>query len=374
MKLAVFGGFNDDLAALWKGLEPESEHHVFQTYQWLQCWQEMVGKPALKAEPWIAVISDEDNRARIIFPLAHRRWHGIRILELLGGAQGDYLGPLIHREWLGKARVIRQAWEEICAQLPGHDVRHFVKLPALWTREPNPMLEIWSARLQEHSHSATLPASWEEFQKRLRTKLRGDNKRQRKRLAEIGTLSFEVIDRGGRWEAEAETMIALKRERYRQMGVPDMFSDPMVRQFYFHPPSGDGGPLVHLSTLKLNGETLAAHWGAIYRGRFCYLMPSFAGGKWQPYSAGRLLLESLLEWCIVQRLELFDFTIGGEGYKADWCDDSMPIYEHLRAVRPLGWPYLGYIRIRRWARRQPRLWAAIQSLYGRLKYGRKSTR
>ena len=55
-------------------------------------------------------------------------------------------------------------------------------------------------------------------------------------------------------------------------------------------------------------------------------MPSFEGGRFQRYGAGGLLLEHLLEWCFAQNLEVFDFTIGDEGYKNAYCDLLIPLY------------------------------------------------
>ncbi len=373
MKLIVFRDFCAELEIFWKTLEPSSQYHVFQSYEWLKFWQKTVGEHSMGIKPWITVVLDADDQPRMIFSFGIRRHFGARVLEFLGGGQSDYQGPLIHNGWISDISKIESAWNVTCKALPGHDVRYFIKLPAQWCTEDNPMLKIWKSTFQDNSYSTQLPKSVDEFQSRLRPKLRLDTKRQRRRLSEIGVVKFEVIDNSERCAAALDVMIEQKRQRYRETGVPDIFSDVAVQEFYRQLPkrfSNEGR--IHFSVLRLDDEILASHWGAIHRDRLYFLMPTFDGGKWRPYSPGRLLLENLVEWSIQNGLKVFDFTIGGEDYKKDWCDNGMPLFEHLHVATPLGLPYLGYVRLRRRARRSTRVWGAVRLLYSWFRYGKRN--
>ena len=48
--------------------------------------------------------------------------------------------------------------------------------------------------LFNYAYAAEIPSSWEEFQKGLRSRIKSDSRRQRKRLAEHGKLHFEDLD------------------------------------------------------------------------------------------------------------------------------------------------------------------------------------
>ncbi len=48
----------------------------------------------------------------------------------------------------------------------------------------------------------------------------------------------------------------------------------------------------------------------------------------EKYSPGRLLLENLLEWCFSKRLEIFDFTGGGEAYKLEWANVEVLLFKY----------------------------------------------
>jgi CelD/BcsL family acetyltransferase involved in cellulose biosynthesis len=373
VKLIVFDSFCTELEKLWKELEPVSQHHVFQSHEWLKFWQNTIGDRTLRGVPWIAAVLDMDDQPRMIFPFGIRRHFGVRVLEFLGGGQADYQGPLIHNGWISDISNVESAWNLVCNALPRHDIRHLVKLPAQWCAEDNPMLRILKCKFQDSSYSSRLPEDVNKFQLRLRPKLKADTHRQRRRLSELGTVKFEVIDKNDTWLAALDVMIEQKRQRYRSTGVPDMFSDKAVQQFYRELPKrfAEEGR-IHFSIVRLDDEILSTHWGAIYRDRFYFLLPTYESEKWGPYSPGRLLLSNLIEWCIQNGLKVFDFTIGGEDYKKDWCNSEMPLFEHLHIVTPIGLPYLSYILLRRRARRSTRVWSSITLIYSWLQYGKRN--
>ena len=364
MKLAIFEAFTPELREIWGALEVSSQHDVFQSFGWVSAWHKTVGASVISIRPWVAVVVDFDDSPRLIFPLGIRRKLGARILEFMGGAQSDYLGPLLHDQWSARSDLLRSAWELVEAELPAHDVRHFCKLSALGGARGNPWLQIWKCAWQDSSHALYLPGSTEELQARLRTKLKSDNKRQRRRLSEKGRLTFEIVTAGEKWQEGVDAMIAQKRQRYQSTGVPDALATPAVREFYRNlGPEFLHGGQIHLSLLRLNEEILATHWGAVYRDRFYFLMPTYSSGPWETYSPGRLLLENLLEWAIASRLSVFDFTIGGEEYKKDWCDHETAVYRHHRLITPLGLACFAYLSLKCWARRNDHCWAAVRTVY-----------
>jgi CelD/BcsL family acetyltransferase involved in cellulose biosynthesis len=373
MKLVIFHEFCPELEVLWRKLELTSHPHVFQTYEWLRFGQQTVGSNDLKVKPFIVVVMDAGDCPRVIFPLGVRRWMGAKVLEFLGGWYGDYLGPLIDASWVTDVDRIRSAWKLVSKELPSYDVRHFIKMPAKWGASGNPVLKVWKVVFQSNSYAASLPENIDSFRSRLRSKFKADTKRQRRRLSAIGELTFDVIDGFDGVRSKAlDVMIEQKRKRCHSMGIPDIFSSQAIQGFYrnLSEKLGDGGR-VHFSILRQGDNILAAHWGATYRDRFYYLMPTFTSEELGVYSPGRLLLENLVEWSIQSKLKIFDFTIGGEEYKKDWCDQEMPLFEHIRTVTPLGLPYLLYICLRRYARRSERIWGGIKFLYSWFQYGRQ---
>ena len=89
---------------------------------------------------------------------------------------------------------------------------------------------------------------------------------------------------------------------------------------------------IHCAALFVGDITVATHVGIADQDTFYYLMPAHEGGNWEKFSPGRLLLEHLMEWSIQNKLKVFDFTVGDEQYKKDWCDIETELFEKLEAV------------------------------------------
>ena len=85
----------------------------------------------------------------------------------------------------------------------------------------------------------------------------------------------------------------------------------------------------------------------MYKDTFYYLMPTYESGEWGKYSPGRLLLLELIKWSINSGLKYFDFTVGGEAYKKNWCNIEVELYETIHPVRIYGWGYLFIVQSKR---------------------------
>ena len=86
----------------------------------------------------------------------------------------------------------------------------------------------------------------------------------------------------------------------------------------------------HLCSLTLNNELIAIHWGIIYKNRFYYLLLSMKEENLGKYSPGRLLISSMIQWSIENKIRVFDFTLGGEEYKKNWSNNKSGLFNHLK--------------------------------------------
>jgi CelD/BcsL family acetyltransferase involved in cellulose biosynthesis len=363
MKIRIYDNFSEELNFYWKSLESASLHYVFQSHEWLSHWWNAIGKFESNMTLVIVVIFDGDLQPRLLFPLVLRKKINVLILEFIGGSQTDYQGPIVHREWIKDLTKIREAWNYTLQKLPQYDVRHFMKIPEKIEGLCNPLLSIWDTKFLLNSYSAALPSNFVTFEKRLSTKLKADTRRQRKRLSGYGEIKFSVIQDNDLWMPAMDAMIAQKRDRYLSTGVLDMLKHTSICTFYRDSRLQLSNKVIpHLSTLTLNNEIIATHWGVIYQNRFYFLMPTYLSGRWSSYSPGRILLEELIKWCINYKINIFDFTIGGEDYKKDWCDSESNLFETIEAVRFKGYFYFFYIHLRRCLRSNKFLWEAVKKI------------
>ena len=71
---------------------------------------------------------------------------------------------------------------------------------------------------------------------------------------------------------------------------------------------------------------------------------------------------------IKNKLEIFDFTIGGEQYKKDWCDNKIDLYEYLKAKSFKGFVYVIIIKLKRKIRNNSFIFNIIKKIYGLISY------
>ena len=111
-------------------------------------------------------------------------------------------------------------------------------------------------------------------------------------------------------------------------GIYDFLAAKDNRDFYVNLPATISlTATVSCSTLTLNDEIIALHWGVTDKKKFFYLMPAYNTLKWSQFSPGKLLTHELLGWCDENQFTSFDFTGGEEPYKKIYSNDSFWLYE-----------------------------------------------
>lgn len=332
--------------AVWRPFQQDAYLYAFQTYEWLSCWYEIIGIHQ-NVSPCIVVVrtNEDPEDIALLLPLGIQKSGIIRKLVWLGGDVSDYHGPIIGKSYYEKYRIdIDMLIRELKTLLPKFDVIFFEKQPAKIGNVLNPFIT-GKCRQDGRSYCLTPDTQWGKFFKtEIKSRVRNDTARQERRLAERGKLSFLI----GRSEKEiteiTNTMIQQKIRRLETTGVENKLNFDHYKRFYssvalaFKDDGIQDYPRVQVSALYLNGNMIATHWGLIYKDRFYYLMPAYEEGEISKYSPGRLLMVRLLEWCFGDSSSrTFDFTVGKETYKSDWCNEELILYRLSMPLTLMGY-------------------------------------
>jgi CelD/BcsL family acetyltransferase involved in cellulose biosynthesis len=361
--VTVFTSF-DGAAASWREAAKSCAHYGFQTLEWLETWQETIGE-AERVTPLIVLVADRDRAPLLLLPLGIRREKTCRVLCFLGGDPTDYHAPLIAPDF---ATQVTQAdfaalWANILDRLPPVDALRLGKMPAQIDGVPNPMAALAGAVPSDVALATPLPASFADFAKRRSTSFFAQNRRKRRQLGAFGEVIFEIPQTEAAAREILQAAFRQKARRVAETGARDRLAWPGYREFYERVAMrrfAAGG--AHISCLRVGGIIVATHVGLVHGGRYYILMPTFEDGAWMKYSAGRLLIESLVEWAITQRLTIFDFTIGDEDYKRSWADTEMRLYALHAARSRKGAALLASQRGWEWLRQNTRLRALLLPL------------
>ena len=102
----------------------------------------------------------------------------------------------------------------------------------------------------------------------------------------------------------------------------------------------------------------------------CYyqVLTSYVDSEVARYGPGVLHLRELLAYAIDRGLKCFDFTIGDEPYKLDWCDTVLKLYDYTATTTWRGRPACVRSsvqrRIKRLIKQTPLLWNIVSHARG----------
>jgi CelD/BcsL family acetyltransferase involved in cellulose biosynthesis len=164
-----------------------------------------------------------------------------------------------------------------------------------------------------------------------------------------------------------ETLIAQKQRAFARMGVSDIFARrgyyDFFREIAAHPLSRQ---LVHVSRLDVGAIPAALNLGLVFRGSYYHVLASYDDGALARFGPGAAHLHELMRYAIEQNCSVFDFTVGDEPYKRDWCDTELKLYDHVSAVNARGMLVAKMLTTGRSAKRAIKqsawLWPAVTKL------------
>lgn len=333
-----------DFADAWPVLAdleslPDVRSFPFQCRDHLLIWQETIGA-ARKVQPVFVHVSDESSGPLMMVPLGIRTRHGVRVLSFLDEGIADYNAPVLYRAASKTgAKETMDIWNAICRAAPPFDVAMLQKMPSAVGDFGNPLAALARRPWPMAGHILRLKgdASDEPLQSKHVEK---ENRRRRRRLAEIGAVSFNVVTSDSEANNVFEIFVRQKLERYREtLGIED-FDVPGQRAYYLALTRRLFGRNVQLFWLAVGEEIIATAWCLCAGRRLYYMMcASERTDRWRRFAPGSLLLEDLVNWSANNGFEVFDFGIGDEDYKLNWRQTPVPLYSalHARTAKGHAW-------------------------------------
>lgn len=364
----------EDLAAIeqdWRAFEAEADGTVFQTFEYLSTWHRHVGT-LHGVRP--AIVTGRDGAGAIVFllPLATRPVGFARALEWFGSDLCDYNAPLLAPNAAAHigGPAFSALWSEIALALQNHprlafDFINLSKMPERVGTQANPMLALGVALNPSGAYLTALEGTWDSFYTAKRSSsTRRRDRTKRKRLTDFGDVRLVNTSDDGDILATLDTLMTQKARSFARMGVTNIFAQPGYGAFYRALATGiDTKPLVHVSRLDVGDIPAAINLGINFRGRYYHLLASYDDGEVSRFGPGTAHLQDLLQYAIEHGCRVFDFTIGDESYKRDWCDTELALYDHISAATPRGALVAGPVsvvrRLKRWIKQTPVLWDGV---------------
>jgi CelD/BcsL family acetyltransferase involved in cellulose biosynthesis len=149
-----------------------------------------------------------------------------------------------------------------------------------------------------------------------------DLERKKRRLKELGEVSFEALGRDDAGRAIFEAA-KIRAGRFKD----DPLQHPAFIAFYSEV-AAYGQKTGYSTTYRLScsGATVAILFGVTWRKRFCYLLLACDLHHFAAYSPGYLIFDQAMEDWTGRAGDVFDFTVGDETFKSRFCPEREPLF------------------------------------------------
>jgi len=312
----------ENLRAAWDRLFGEAGREPSLSWAWSHAI--MRNHLAGNAD-WFTLVLRRDRRAAAIIPMQATR-------QKVFGLELVTLQPIQERNnthtdlLMGADPQLLDAWLEELARLP---IRWDV-LSLTRVLEGSPLLkelesalrrrgQNYRARLEQPSYYLSLPNSFDDYLAARSGKFRNYLKRAEKKLAAVGTATFEVIDDAD-VGARYEEMLAIERASWKHAHGTAISAVAHQSGFYRDLCAGarEAG-MLHLSFLRLDGVPLAYNLGVIVNGRYYYLKTSYVE-TWKEHGVATIGRARLIRHLIENGCREFDFPAEPYEWEKQWAD------------------------------------------------------
>jgi D-aspartate ligase len=360
-----------ELAAVeaeWRQFERTADCTGFQSFDWLAAWQRHVGERR-GARPVVAVGRFAEGDIAFVVPLCLMRGYLARRLCWLGQDLCDYNAPLLAPDFSKRTtpEEFLAAWHELqaqmqCEPLLRHDWIEFEKMPETVGAQANPFMHLRVTPNRSNAHLAHLGDDWEKFYcaKRSSATRRRDRSKLR-HMSQFGDVRFLTASDDADAHRTLEILMEQKGRALARKGVADIFAPPGHRKFFLDlARNPQTRHLVHISRIEIGDVCAAANFGIVFGDRYYHVLASYVDSEVAHYGPGALHLRELLAYAIKRGLKCFDFTVGDEQYKFDWCDTVIKLYDYTATTRWRGLPARALSSVQRRSKRlikqTPLLW------------------
>lgn len=305
----------------WMDLSPSA--HVFFHPALVKAWVDTY-LPLRDIRPYFLVAQSDETIVFLPLVLWRRNWKNAfqKLLIPVGFSDYDYHDPIVVNPKAEESFYFRSFWKAFERQmlltkkhiafdrLCLNGIRQaFSGSSDQWVSEE---ISPW-VDLRKFNQS-------ENFILSLKKSLRGDLRRQERRMTERGEVKHLVFSTGMLADALGELSPFLTAHSRRW---PDAYKAPNLhKNIVSH---GMKANLIHFSLLLIGNEKAAWHLGFQMRDRYYYYLPAHET-KFDRFSPGKVLLLKCIEDVINKGVSVFDFLRGDESYKAGWTDKTEPLF------------------------------------------------
>lgn len=285
--------------------------------QWIAAWTEEVNSDIL-----VASLADAGGQQVLALPLEVVSAGGLKIARFVGGSHANGNFPVMRP---GNQAISRAALDELAnaihRQRPDIDVLALERMAEELNGVRNPLLAMPSQVSPNVALALDLRGGFDAVLER------SPSRKGRRYRAQAR--KFELFGGAHRLIAGTEhdvmrfldAFFAMKAERFRAMGITDVFAEPKVQAFFRHLfVSSLGSGAFSLAALEVGGKLRAVTGHSRCGDRLICEFGAIANDQMAMHSPGDFLFYENIKEACEETFLIYDFSVGDEPYKRAWCD------------------------------------------------------
>jgi CelD/BcsL family acetyltransferase involved in cellulose biosynthesis len=308
---------------------------------WSIAWYD-AHKDVAKYAPVIILGRNKAGKPVFLLPLLKKKIGPFNVLVRPGWKHSAYFGCLFSPEL--RLQITSENndvfWQSIFCSVPDIDAVIIDGLAPDRLEQDNPLIHLPLLHSENPSFRMAIGDDWQaRYTAKNSSKVRSNDRRREKRLAETGKLKFHIALQLEEKYQLLSTLLQQKSDQFAQAGSADPFNDDQIHAFYKKLIEIDHrkpNPSVFISALLLDGEPLAVNMGLIHNDEFHGLLISMRTGDCRRFAPGRQLLLNTARHLSGCGIKTLDFGVGEMSYKSDWCDETIQRFHVLAPLNIKG--------------------------------------
>ncbi|WP_214471725.1 GNAT family N-acetyltransferase [Mesorhizobium sp. dw_380] len=295
-----------------------------------------------------------------------------RVARFMGGRHANGNFAAADPQWLARADIaaVRSMLAAIAKARPDIDLIALERLLPDLDGIANPLASLDHFASPNLSLAVDLAGGFDALL------LRASGKRKRKKHRSQ-TRKFEAVGSHRRIEARTadevkrllEAFFEMKELRFRRMGIADVFGDIQTRAFFralFTQALAEDKPPFVLHGLEVAGRLRAVTGSSRSGKRLICEFGAIAEDDLANTSPGDFLFFDNIQEACETGFEIYDFSVGDEPYKRQWCDIETRHFEVLVPLtlkgRTLAQALRQGARLKAFVKNSPRIWKLTKML------------
>jgi len=288
-------------------------NHPFLEWDWVRTWADYL--PLERKYPILLVIKDDENNTVGMAPFQINNTGFFKYIEGFAQEFSDYIDWLYLLDLEGKIGQLINYWIE--KEIRKYD---FIRISNIY---PNgvahkTLCKLYSGSIEkgELAPYVAINGNYCDYKKSLKAKFISDTERRKKQLSrEVGEVEYVVINDEDNIPIMLDLVAKWTHSRRNEKNESSYLDRNRMKENIIKLYKKlNANKMLHLSALKVKSEFIAINVAFIYENMLFSYTPTF-NPDYAKYSVIRLLKFKNIEECYREKMEAYDFFLGGEKYK-----------------------------------------------------------